>query len=119
MAQDESKRLSPSILQADRESIAGLKTITNYTPTNTAFSVASIDALAGDTAAAQETEAKAAADLATARDNAVAKEWELHNRVISMRDQVVAIFGRDSNEAQAVGRRKPSERRAARKTATK
>lgn len=66
----------------------------------------------------EDAEAKAAAGLAAARDNAVAKEWELYNRVIGMKDQVVAIFGRDSNETQAVGRRKPSERRAARKTVT-
>ncbi len=119
MAKDESKRLTPSTLQADRDSIAGLKTITNYAPTNEAFSVASIDALAGEVAAAQEAEAKAAAALAAARDNAVAKEWEMHNRVIGMKDQVVAIFGRNSNEAQAVGRKKPAERRASRKKGTK
>jgi hypothetical protein len=119
MAKDESKRLTPSILQDDRESIGGLKTITNYTPTNEAYSVSSIDALAAEVDEAQEAEAQAAAALATARDNAVAKEWELHNRVIGMRDQVVAIFGRNSNQAQAVGRRKPSERRSARKSTTK
>jgi hypothetical protein len=119
LAKDESKRLTPSILQADRESIGGLKTITNYTLTNAAFSVASIDTLAGEVAAAQETEAKAAASLSAARDSAVAKEWELHNRVIGMKDQVVAIYGRDSNEAQAVGRKKSSERRSSRKTAAK
>jgi hypothetical protein len=59
--------------------------------------------------AAQEAETQAAAALAAARDDAVAAEWSYHNLVLGMKDQVLAQFGRDSNEAQAVGLKKKSE----------
>ncbi len=45
------------------------------------------------------------------RDEAVAAEVEYHNAILRSRDQVVAQFGKDSNEVQAVGLKKVSEYR--------
>ena len=47
----------------------------------------------------------------TARDNAVAGEWALHEVVLGIKQQVVSQYGDDSNEAQAVGLKKKSERK--------
>jgi hypothetical protein len=99
------------VLEADRNSVAALQGIAGYAPANPAYSVAAIMTLQTEMTAARDAEAQAAAALATARDTAAAKEWEFHNRVLGMKDQVIAQFGRDSNEVQAVGLKKASERR--------
>lgn len=39
----------------------------------------------------------------------MAREWEFHNLILGAKDPRVAQFGRDSNEAQAVGLKKKSE----------
>jgi hypothetical protein len=109
MARDESKRLNPSVLASDTDSFSALQAITTYTPANSAFATAAINTIRTNLLAAQHVEAQAAAAAATARDNAVANEWEFHNAMIGAKDQVVAQYGRDSNEAQAVGRKKTSE----------
>ena len=51
---------------------------------------------------AQTAESQAEAALATARDAAVAREWAYHNKIVGMRD---------SDEVQAVGRKRESERK--------
>ena len=112
MPKDTTKRLKPSILIADRNSLTALANITNYAPVNPAFAVAALNALQTELIAAQAAETQAAAAAAAARDNANAKEWAFHEAIIGMRDQVVAQFGRDSDQAQTIGRKKESERKA-------
>jgi hypothetical protein len=109
MAKDESKRLSPSVMQGDISSFSALQSITNYNPANQAFNITALNAARSALLAAQQAEVQAAAAAAAARDDANAKEWAFHNLMIGAKDQVVAQFGRDSNEAQTVGRKKPSE----------
>lgn len=117
MAKDESRRIAPGILQADRESLAGLKSVADYSPLNPECTVEALSAALDEMLEAQSTETRAYGALAIARDNAAAKEWAYHNKIMAMRDQVIAQFGRNSNEAQVVGRKKPSEvRRKGRRT---
>jgi len=112
MPKDMSKRITPPVLEADRSSFAALQGIAGYAPSNPAYAVAAIKTLEAEMTGAREAETRAAAALATARDTAAAKEWEFHNRILGAKDQVVAQFGRDSNEVQAVGLKKASERKA-------
>ena len=112
MPKDTTKRLKPSVLVADRESLTALANIPNYAPANPAFTMAALNTLQTELLAAQATETQAAAAAAVARDNANAKEWAFHEAIIGMRDQVVAQFGRDSDQAQTIGRKKESERKA-------
>ena len=109
MARDETKRLNPSIIEEDKDSFAGLKTISNYAPSNQDYSVASIGASETEMLQAQEDEAQAEVALRTARDRAVAAEWKYHNNMLGAKDQVTAQFGRNSDEVQAVNRKKTSE----------
>lgn len=109
MAKDESKRLNPAALEADKTAFAALQSITGYTPANPAFTLAAISTANAALTAAQQAEAQAVAAAANARDDAVAKEWAFHNLMLGAKDQVVAQFGRDSNEVQAVGLKKASE----------
>jgi hypothetical protein len=109
MAKDESKRLNPALVESDKTSFAALQAVANYAPTNPTYVMAAINTAQAELHAAQQMEAQAAAAAATARDNAVAKEWAFHNLMLGARDQVVAQFGRDSTEVQAVGLKRVSE----------
>ena len=73
------------------------------------YALAALTAAEASLDAAQTTEIQANAAADAARDNATASEWAFHNVVLGMKDQVVAQYGRDSNEAQAVGLKKKSE----------
>ncbi len=109
MAKDETKRLNPSVLETDKAAFAALQAITNYAPANPAYASAAVAAAHAELLAAQAEEARTTAAAAAARDNAVAKEWNFHNLVLGSKDQVTAQFGRNSNEVQALGRKKESE----------
>jgi hypothetical protein len=112
MAKDETKRLKPSVLTADRDSLTALQQVNGYAPANQSYTLAALNTLRTSLDAAQAAETQAATAAAAARDDATAQEWAFHNAVIGLRDQVVAQFGRDSNEAQTIGRKKESERRS-------
>ncbi len=60
-----------------------------------------------ETAEDAAAQAKPAADAA--RDNEVAAQWEFHEKIIGARAQIVAQFGDNSNEKQAMGLKKKSE----------
>lgn len=109
---NENKRLKPAQIEADRTSFAALQTIAGYAPANAAFALAKVTEAEAALRSKQAAEAQAEAALASARDAAVAGEWEFHNLMIGAKDQVTAQFGRDSDEVQAVGRKKASERKA-------
>ena len=109
---DQSKRLKPALLDADASSFAALQTMSGYAPANQAYTVAAIASPHAALQSARATEKQAEAAYAAARDNAVAREWEFHNLILGAKDQVTAQFGRDSNEVQALGLKKASERRA-------
>jgi hypothetical protein len=112
MPKDRTKRLRPAVLATDRESLTALANITNYAPANPAYAMATLNALQTEMLAAQAAETQAIAAAEAARDAANAKEWAFHEAIVAMKDQVVAQFGRDSDQAQTVGRKKESERKA-------
>jgi hypothetical protein len=111
MAKDESKRLTPSVLETDKASFAALQTIANYAPANPAYTAAAVATAHAELLAAQAAETQTAA-AAAARDNTVSKEWNFHNLMLGVKDQVTAQFGRNSNEVQSIGRKKESEYKA-------
>ena len=109
MGKDQTKRLRPAQIQTNKDNFAALKAIGNYAPANPAYKTDAIGAVETGLNSSQQLESQTIAAQAAARDDAVAKEWEHHNLMLGARDQVVAQFGRDSNEAQAVGLKKKSE----------
>lgn len=112
MPKDRTKRLKPAVLVADRDSLSALSNVTGYAPSNPAYAVTALNTLRSEMLEAQAAETQAAAAAETARDAANAKEWAFHEAIIAMKDQVVAQFGRDSDQVQVVGRKKESERKA-------
>jgi hypothetical protein len=112
MANDRTKRINPKILAEDIASLEALETITGYAPANPNLTLANLKTLKINVDSKQATETQALATAAAARDDATAIEWDYHEAIVGMRDQVVAQFGRSSNQAQSVGRKKDTERKA-------
>ena len=117
MARNESRRLKPAQVADDKARAANLQTMEGYAPANKDYTAEKIAAAVAkvDELRAKEAQAQAAADAA--RDEAVASEWELHNIVLGVKDQVVAQFGRDSVQAQGMGLTRPSERQVPKRKA--
>ena len=109
MGKNETKRLNPSVLADDLEIFAALKAMQGYAPANPAYKVDAITIIDNNRAGAHDTEVQTAAAYETARDNHVALQWDFHNAMLGAKNQVVAQFGPDSNEAQAMKLKKKSE----------
>jgi len=109
MAKDETKRINPDILKADLESLTAVKNLAIYTPVNTDYALAKLEALQVKMDGVQEAETTAKAAWDAARDDATAAEWALHNAILGAKSQVEAQYGKDSNEYQSLGLKKVSE----------
>lgn len=112
MAKDETKRLNPSVLEADKAAFAALQAMTDYAPVNPAYSAEAVAAAHAELLATQAEEARTAAAAAGARDNSVESEWAFHNLMLGVKDQATAQYGRSSNQVQALGRKKETEYKA-------
>lgn len=109
MQPNEKKRLKPSLLETDKKCVDALKNVAGYSPVNPTYTVEALVAAVDALAKAQTEETKAVAAASIARQNAAAKEWEFHSLVLGAKDQVLAQFGRDSDEAELVGLKKKSD----------
>ncbi len=109
MADKKSRKLPPKLLQEDIDALDALDAITDYKPSNEAYSKVNATAIR---TATQAKEAKSVQDDAQAhasRDSKVMSQWDRHEFVLGMRKQVVAQYGENSDEVQAVGLKKKSE----------
>jgi hypothetical protein len=111
MARNQTVHLRPLILQEDLDTHTALQTIANYTPVNTAYSKTALAARLSAMKTAQDAHLAAQNALAAARDEANAAEWDFHNAILGAKDQVIAQFGKDSDQIQALGLKKKSERK--------
>jgi hypothetical protein len=109
MAKDEIKRLAPATLKADEEAYTALKTIKDYKPINNAYDLAKVEAKHASKTAKKDQELLAEKAWKTARDEANEAEWDFHNDILGVKDQVLAQFGASSNELQLLGLKKKSE----------
>ena len=112
MAKDETTRLRPELIVEDTTAYQAWQAIPGYKPNNPEFDAAAVKANRAVLEAAQLAEVQAKAAFDAARDNAVKAEWGFHNLILGVKDQVASQFGRDSNEYQALGLKKKSERKA-------
>lgn len=117
MARNQSKRLPPVKIEADESGFAALQAITNYTPINPNYSLDAVRNARLELENLRRAEAQAVAAMASARDSLVAKEWEFHNLMLGVKEQVIAQFGKDSGEVQALGLKRKSEYKPPRRRA--
>ena len=117
MARNQSRRLPPLKIEADESGFAALEAITSYTPINPAYSLDAVRSARLELEELRRAEAQAAVAMASARDCLVAKEWEFHNLMLGVKEQVIAQFGKDSGEVQALGLKRKSEYKLPRRRA--
>jgi hypothetical protein len=109
MARNETVRLRLALLSDDAAAFAALQQINDYAPANTNYAVANGTTLQIALQAASNAEAQAEAAYKAARDNAVRAEWDFHNYVLGVKDQVAAQYGKSSDELQSLGLKKKTE----------
>ncbi len=112
MARNQNKRLTPVQLQADLDALTALRSIGGYTPANAAYALQEVENSLTGMKETQEDEVNAQNALATTRDAATAAEWEFHNTMLGVKDQIIAQFGKNSDEVQSLGLKKKSEYKA-------
>ena len=112
MAKNQTVRVRPTVLQEDLDALTALQAIANYTPANTAYAKTALAAKLTAMKTAQDAEVNAQNALDAARDTANAAEWDFHNALLGAKDQVLAQYGKDSDQIQALGLKKKSERKA-------
>ena len=112
MAKIQNKRIERAVLQADLDVIAAVQALDNYAPTNAGYTKAKLTEQLAAIRAAQEAERAAEVAMDSARDDANAAEWNFHNYALAVKEQVIAQYGKDSNEVQSLGLKKKSEYKA-------
>jgi hypothetical protein len=107
--ENQNTRLRPAQLQADMDAHTALQAISNYAPANSAYAKTAVETKFTVMKGAQDAELAAQNALAAARDSAAAAEWEFHNALLGVKDQVIAQYGDNSDELQSLGLKKKSE----------
>ena len=109
--QDTSRRLSPQVLSQDTDALNGFNTIDGYSTKRKEATPEALQKAYQDMLAQQQNETAKLALFRAASDAARLAEWEFHNTILTMKEVVRGQFGVDSNEAQAVGLKKKSDRK--------
>ncbi len=125
-AQDKTRRLPPQAISQDITSWHGLQTVSTYDTTRADASVAKLQQTYQAMLAQKQAETEKLTLYRAAADAARLAEWEFHNAVLAMKEvirgqydnAVLAMkevirgqYGSDSDQAQAVGLKKKSERK--------
>ncbi|NUM79733.1 hypothetical protein HUU42_02925 [bacterium] len=112
MVTSKTRRLRVNLIQSDKDVVSALEKITNYNPNAPELALLKLQeahkAMIDAQAACVQTEAA----FKAAYDNAALKEIQFHNLVLRVKKNILAQFGEDSNEAQAIGLKKKSDYRA-------
>ena len=113
---DTSRRLRPMLIDQDIESLQGLQTIDNYATGRPEATPKALQSDYNDMIAAQNAETQSMVQAKAAADKARLAEWKFHNGILAMKESVRGQFGSDSDEAQAIGYKKKSERKRPRRS---
>lgn len=109
--QDRTRRLPSLAISQDISSLHGLQTISNYDTSHADASIANLQQAYQTMVVSQETATEKLTLYRAAADAARLAEWEFHNAILAMKEVVRGQYGSDSDQAQAVGLKKKSERK--------
>jgi hypothetical protein len=109
MARNQGKRLPPVKIAGDKNGFAALQTIKGYTPINSTYSFDAVRSAHDELQSLLSAEAQAQAQAQGAREKLIAKEWEFHNLMLGVKEQIIAQYGKDSAEVAALGLKRKSE----------
>ncbi len=110
MAKNESQPVRPGTLEDDFAALLAIREMPTYEPANKKFTVKELDSSLAALDEAKKNVILAQQALDAARDRVTAAGWSFHNNMLDARNQVVAQYGADSLEVQAVGLKRSSER---------
>ncbi|MBG1245117.1 hypothetical protein [Nostoc sp. NZL] len=110
-AQDQTRRLPSDSISQDITSLHGLQTVSTYNTTRTDASVENLQQAYQAMLAQQQAETEKLTLYRAAADAARLAEWEFHNAVLAMKEVIRGQYGSDSDQAQAVGLKKKSDRK--------
>ncbi|BAY17334.1 hypothetical protein NIES21_31710 [Anabaenopsis circularis NIES-21] len=108
---DTTRRLRPQVIGQDVDSLHGLQTIGTYETSRADAKVANLQQAYQAMLTTQQVETEKLTMYRAAADAARLAEWEFHNAVIAMKEVVRGQYGSDSDQAQAVGLKKKSDRK--------
>jgi hypothetical protein len=106
------RRLRPSDIDRDVDTVDAIDGINNYAPSKPELSIAHLRAVEQEMKEAKKIEVQKNGEAKAARDNAAKAEHAFHDLILAAKDQVRAQFGTDSNEYQSIGLKKKSERKS-------
>ncbi|BAY21637.1 hypothetical protein NIES2100_13930 [Calothrix sp. NIES-2100] len=109
--QNTTNRLRPQVISQDVSSLHGLQTIATYDTSRADATVANIQKAYQAMLAQQQVETEKLALYRAAADAARLAEWEFHNAILAMKEVVRGQYGSDSDQAQAIGLKKKSDRK--------
>ncbi|MBD2167979.1 hypothetical protein H6G04_26700 [Calothrix membranacea FACHB-236] len=109
--QNTTRRLTPQVISQDVTSLHGLQTIGTYDTSRADASIANIQQAYQAMLAQQQAENEKLTLYRAAADAARLAEWEFHNTILAMKEVVRGQYGSDSDQAQAVGLKKKSDRK--------
>lgn len=108
--------LPGATLESDRGTIKALKDIATYAPRKTEHSLEALLVHEANVAAAEDELQRARRAYEAARLKMAMVSWAMHDSVVGARVEVVAQFGSDAAEVQAIGMtRKSARKRPARR----
>ncbi|MDZ7962308.1 MAG: hypothetical protein RMY34_31330 [Aulosira sp. DedQUE10] len=110
-AQNTTRRLRRQVISQDITSWHGLQTVSSYDTTRADASVAKLQQAYQAMLAQQQAETEKLTLYRAASDAARLAEWEFHNAVLAMKEVIRGQYGSDSDQAQAVGFKKKSDRK--------
>ena len=103
------QRMRPTELKEMRDMLAALKALPGYAPHDSDATVAALEARLAEWETRNTTEVQKENEAAAAKDATASVEALLRKDRTSIRSQVSAQYGRDSDEVAAVGLKKTSE----------
>ncbi|AFY49739.1 hypothetical protein Nos7524_3966 [Nostoc sp. PCC 7524] len=109
--QNTNRRLSPQVISQDIDSLHGLQTISTYETNRADASASKLQQAYQAMLTFQQTETEKLASYRAAADAVRLAEWEFHNAILAMKEVVRGQYGSDSDQAQAVGLKKKSDRK--------
>jgi hypothetical protein len=109
MSSTQSRRINPALLRADLDAQVALASISDYKPANPDFSLEIIQEALQAVRDARDGEILAQTAVDTARDAAAAAEWRFHEVMLGVKDQIIAQYGKNSDQVQALGLKKKME----------
>ncbi|MEK7263427.1 MAG: hypothetical protein AAB071_02820 [Bacteroidota bacterium] len=112
MAKNQTRRLTPRVRENDVAVLNSLRGIGDYAPRDEEASIGKLTESSAAIEQALIVNTQAEDAFLVARDSLVAAEWRFHNALLTAKKQIIGQYGDDSNEAQAVGIKKVSERKA-------